>query len=144
MAENLALTLAHRRVHAYADESDELIRRHAEAMECHDCEDFLKKGIDAFKWLRRAEETVREADYEGIRETTPEIQESLALLYAAWMTPCEFAERWISSLAMRGYTPGNVEKFRSACEEAEETLQRRSWQSRANAARALNSAEEEW
>lgn len=144
MSENLALKIAHRRVHAYADESDELMQRHAEAMECRNCEAFLKMGIDAFKWVRRAEETIREADYEGISELTPEVQKALDLLYTAWMNPCEFAERWILSLANRGYVPENLEKFRNACEEAEGTIERRNWQRKATAARALNSAEEAW
>lgn len=144
MADNLALMIAHRRVHAYADESDRLMQRHAEAMECRDCEEFLKKGMDAFKWLRCAEETMREADYEGLYEMTAEVRSALDRLSAAWLTPCEFAETWISSLAERGYAPDNLKEFRETCEEAEDLVQRRHWQNQATAMRALNSAEEVW
>ena len=88
-------------------------------MECRDCEEFLAEGIEAFRWLRTAEDIMREGDYQGVFEFTAELQKVLDLLYSAWLVPLEFVENWISSLAARGYTPKNLPKFRKVCEEAE-------------------------
>ena len=144
MSDNLALSLARIRVHAYADASGELMKQHAEAMECRDCEDFLKMGIEAYQWLQRAEDTMREADYAGIFEFTRETRETLDTLYVAWLKPCEFAEKWIASLNNRSYFPDNLSKFRDACERAQESVQNRDWQNRATNTRVLGTAEESW
>lgn len=144
MADNLALIIARRRVHDYATESHELMQNHAEAMECRDCEDFLAKGIDAFKWLRNAEDTMREADYQGVFEFSEPIQQALDALYEMWLVPCRFADTWIESIAARGYVPDNLKKFREACEEADYTVQHRDWKKKATKARVSSSAEEEW
>jgi hypothetical protein len=144
MSDNMILNLAHHRVHAYAEQSDVLMRQHAEAMECRDCEVFLQRGIDANKWLRCAEESMREADKEGIFTFSQEIQDTLDALYLAWINPCEFAERWIQSLAERGYQPENRDDFRRACEETKDLLERRDWQKKAANARVLSTSKEPW
>lgn len=144
MTENLTLRIAQNRVRAYTDESDDLMKRHEEAMECCDCEDLLQIGIDAHKWLRRAEDTMREAVYLGLFEFTHEVKETLDILYAAWLEPCEFAEKWILFLDKREYIPDNLAAFRNACEKVEDTLQHRDWQNLATSTRASSEAEEVW
>ena len=62
MDENIILQVARGRVDKYAGESVDLMRQHAEAMECRDCEDYLKRGIDAFKWVQRAQDMLRELE----------------------------------------------------------------------------------
>ena len=144
MSDNTALTLAQRRVQAYASESDDLMKRHAEAMECRDCEDFLRKGIETHNLLRSVEKVVRESDCEGISEFSPEAQDELDALYVSWLKPCEFAELWIASLRERGYTPDNLDEFRKACVIARDTVESRDWQLAVTESREVSSAEEPW
>ena len=138
---NFVLDIATRRVHRYADD---LMRDHAQAMECRDCEEHLQQGIDAYKWLRRAEETLREADYEGILTFSKDLEMAIDTLYKAWLGPAEHAERWIKALRQKGYTPDNLNDFREICEDVKEIVGGREWGSKATKARASASAVEPW
>jgi hypothetical protein len=144
MPNDVLLELARRRIEAYAGETCELMRRHAEAMACRDCEDFLRLGIDAHKWLRRAEETLREAAYEGLLDFGPELHAAIDALNDAWLQPCEFAERWIAALAAGGYFPENLNEFQAACESVRDRAERRDWQVRASRPRVLHATDEDW
>lgn len=141
MDDNLTFEIAHRHVHAFADQSSEVMRDHADAMNCRNCEEFLRAGIDACKWLKLTEETIREGAYLGIREITTDIRDALDSLYESWLEPCTYAEEWISSLEERGYKPDNLVEFRNAREEVRDIVERRDWQRRATTARVLSSQE---
>jgi hypothetical protein len=144
MTGNLVLNLAHRRVRAYSEETDRLIGDHHEAMHCRDCEDFLQNGIDTLLRIRRAEETLREADYEGIFAFDAATRSAVGALYRTWLQPCEFAETWIAELREMGHVPDNLDEFRAACEFAKDAVAQVDWQERATRARALTSSEEPW
>ena len=141
MADNLALRLAQRRVHSYADE---VLQHHAHAMECRDCELFLQKGIDAHRWLSQAEETMRESDAEGIFSFSREMQDALGTLYQTWLGPCAFAEQWIDDLLKRNFHPDNLEDFRRVCDEVRDIVERQDWQTRTRKSRIIHHAEESW
>jgi hypothetical protein len=144
MRDNILLRLAHLRVHDYADESTDLMKRHEDAMECRDCEDFLKKGIAASKFLRMTDDIFREADAKGLASYDDEIRNAVQSLYVAWFNPIESVENWVQYLAARDYVPDNLEEFRKTCEEMRELSERRDWQARATSSRVLSSAEESW
>lgn len=148
MYDNIILSLASRRVRAFADDEqrrhETLIQSHEDALACRDCEGFLQLGIEAFKWLRRAEETMREADYEGLFDFDRETQDALDALYEAWIPPCKYAEEWIRILGERGYRPDNLDEFRNAQEGVSEIIEHRDWKSRARTYRAVAEAEEPW
>ncbi|MBW3538844.1 MAG: hypothetical protein KY476_01100 [Planctomycetes bacterium] len=139
MSDNLVLRLARHRLQEYADDA-ELMRQHAEAVECRDCEEFLQAGIDTFRFLRTAEELLREADWRGLHPMTPETREALHFLYAAWVEPCEDTKCWIRILSERGFKPDNADEFNRVSDEAHELLERSDWQRRATHARVLASA----
>ena len=118
--DNLALRTARKHVQNYSYESDDLMLRHAEAIDCRDCEDLLQLGIDAFKWLGRADRVIRSAVYRGLAEYDPSLDVALAALYAEWLKPCTFAEGWIAQQEQRGFRVDNLAEFRgvlrgSAC-----------------------------
>jgi hypothetical protein len=144
MSGNIPLNLAQKRVHAYAEQYDDVIALHHQAMDRMDCEEFLQLGIDALKSLRMAEETLREAAYEGIFEFRPEVREALDTLYNAWLRPCEAAGEWIERLRLSQHVPDNLDAFRKACEIAHEIVGRRDWRNRTSSARALCEAGESW
>ena len=89
--------------------------RHAEAIDCRDCEDLLQLGIDAFKWLGRADRVIRSAVYRGLAEYDPSLDVALAALYAEWLKPCTFAEGWIAQQEQRGFRVDNLAEFPSSC-----------------------------
>jgi hypothetical protein len=115
--DNLALRTARLHVRDYTGESDDLVRRHAEAIDCRECEDFLQLGIDAFQWLGRADRVIRSAVYRGLAEYNPSLDVALATLYAEWLRPCTLAERWIAEQEQRGFRVDNLADFRACCEE---------------------------
>lgn len=109
----LALREARRHVRSFSDEC-ELVQDHREGSECRECEAFLQLGIDAFRWLVRADETIRGAIYTGGAEHDARADESLRSLFRAWLRPCDFANQWIAAQQGRGYHLGNLDEFRAS------------------------------
>ena len=115
--ESLALRTARNRIRDYQDESTDLMNKHAEAMDCRDCEAFLQLGIDAFRWLARADEMIRASVYGSVREYDSELDVAIATLYAEWLRPCDFAEAWIARQEERQFRVDNLEEFCRCCSE---------------------------
>lgn len=109
-----SLRLAEKHVEEYRD-YDVLISQHKEAMECRDCEDFLALGIEAFKWLRRADKILRHAAIKGL-DVSADAVGALATLYHLWLLPCSHAEERIKQQEEKKYHPRNVKDFREASE----------------------------
>jgi hypothetical protein len=91
------------------------MKSHHEAMECLDCDDLLKVGIDAFQWLVRADEVIRSAVYSGM-EYDAESDQILQRLFREWLAPCEWVNQWIAVHQQRGYDLAHLEAFRK-CEQ---------------------------
>ena len=142
MSENLCLDVAQRRVRDYTDEADAAISASHEAEGCWKCQDFLQKGIDAYKWLKKAEEFLREADYQGLQQFTPELQNAVDAMYNSWVHPCETAEEWASVNLARGYQIDNLQLFRETCNEVREVIQNREWRKSAKHARILAASDD--
>jgi hypothetical protein len=115
-----SLRLAEKHVEEYRDK-DAIISRHEEAMECCDCEDFLQLGIEACKWLRRADRTLRQAAVKGF-DVPPEARDALAKVYRFWLLPCPHAEERIKQQKSRGFTLGNLKDFQEACEHVKQQV----------------------
>ena len=115
MEETLAFRTARRHVNNFAGESQELMKRHREAVECWECQAFLQLGIDAFDWLVRADAGYREAVYRRTAEYNPEVDGELRRLFTEWLNPCTLANEWITVQLERGYTLDNLNRFRD-CE----------------------------
>ncbi|MBS0266192.1 MAG: hypothetical protein JSS02_29955 [Planctomycetes bacterium] len=141
---NICLDLAQRHVAEYTNESDRLMREHGAAMKCRDCEEFLQQGINAFKWLRQADDFLREADAAGVEAYTAELRETFDLLYKKWLEPLAFAEQWIQENVKGGYAPDNLAEFSQICEEAREFVETREWRHLSRVARGKLSAQEDW
>jgi len=145
MSDRISLDEAQRLVREFTDDSDALMRNHEEAMECWACQEFLQKGITAYESLQHADEILRDAHAEGEFEFTANLREAVDRLYAAWLQPCAFANRWAEQIRAKGYEIDNLERFRSTCDEVEAALQEREWCKAARRARTLADADEpEW
>lgn len=108
-SDTLAYRSAKKHVADFQHESD-LLRAHAEAMECRDCESLLQLGIDAFEWLGRADTQYQFAMCDGM-EWSPEFEAALLQLYRQWLEPCESVQQWIQSLEQRGFQVENRQRF---------------------------------
>lgn len=113
MSETLAFRVARQHVRTFGDEVQ---RRHAEALECRDCEDYLKLGIDAFDWLIRADIAIREAVCKKEAEFEPEVDDALEAMMRNWLMTSEIASKWIELQLKRGYRVEGLERFR-VCEK---------------------------
>lgn len=115
-----SLRLAEKHVKEYRDQ-DVLMSQHEKAMACRDCEDFLESGIQAYKWLRRADRVLRQAAIERL-EVPEEARDALASLYRNWLLPCPQAEERIKQQADRDFRLKNLHEFRQACEYVEQQV----------------------
>ena len=108
---------AQKHVQNYKKESEVLMQAHQEAMNCRDCEAFLQLGIDAFRWIIRADRVIRKAVYKGVTEYDSDLDDQIAFLCREWLAPCEFAEKWVAKQLEREYQLENLVEFRKCCEE---------------------------
>ena len=98
-------------------------------MECRDCEEFLLQGMTAFRWLRHAEETFRQAALENLCTSQEDMEllkgamEALNILFAAWLRPREDTEKRIASLAGQ-FDVAHAADFRAACEYVQRKMQK--------------------
>ncbi|MGO8747292.1 MAG: hypothetical protein ACLQNE_15005 [Thermoguttaceae bacterium] len=118
MPETLALRIARQRVEGYEAAKKYIIEEHNEAMDCLDCEAFVQMGIDAFRWLIRADETIRRAIAAGRLSFDADVDAALRRLFVDWLRPCEVAEKWASRQHQRGNPVENYEELRKCREEA--------------------------
>jgi hypothetical protein len=113
----LAFRNAEMHVKSYSKESEDVMQRHAEAMDCRNCEAFLQMGIDAFEWLMRADRAFRMAIYRGEKEYEADSEKSLRILCRNWLVPCDVAEKWIETQQTKGYEIDNLDEFRRCVSE---------------------------
>ena len=112
------LQLAQKYVEEYTKHDDAMAQHYAVMEKCEACEEFLRLGVNAHKWLRQADETLREAARQGI-EVPAESRDALEVLYRDWLEPCADAEKLIKKQEDSGYAPGNLAEFRLAREDVE-------------------------
>ncbi|MDZ4818927.1 MAG: hypothetical protein SGJ20_08150 [Planctomycetota bacterium] len=117
MLDFLAYRTARSHIHAFTDESEGIFPGPHQAMECHECENFLQLGIDAFNWLTRADAENRKAIFSGRIEHDSQVDDAIDALYHAWLKPCGVAEKWIASQIGRGFELDNLEEFRKCVAE---------------------------
>ena len=118
-----SLRIAQRHVEMYSNQDSLMTAQHRDAMECRACEEFLSLGIGAYKWIRQADETLREAARQGF-EVPEEAVNALRLLYRRWLTPCRRASKLIDAQKANGFLIGNLGEFNAACEYVRSQVRR--------------------
>ncbi|HEX5443215.1 MAG TPA: hypothetical protein VFW87_05275 [Pirellulales bacterium] len=124
--EVLELAIARKRVSDYSDKATQP----EDTDECHDCKSRIEDGIEAYHWLRRAEETIREAVYQGliahaIYESS--VLPAIANLYVAWLQPFEQIEALADGQSNGEGKAANPAEFRECRESVRDWLQRQEW-----------------
>lgn len=109
---------AKQHIQQFSDEADDFLQEHHEAIECLNCESYLQLGIEAFRWLRRADAAVTTFARQGKLTPTIAIDAAIESLYRGWLVPCAFADRWIDTQASRGFQLKNLTAFRECETEA--------------------------
>ncbi len=116
---NLIFDLASRRVSKYAGTIDRGLPAVNEAAEC---EQSLVDGLDAIGWIRRADETMRAGDYEGIFDYSEELQAALKKLLDDWLQKATSVSTSAETLAARGVDLPHLNLFRERLAEVEEQV----------------------
>ena len=96
-----------RKAHTSGEGVDRILQAHTEAMDCRDCEDYLRLGLQAFNWLRTARKHIAEDIHSGQGVFNEELEQSITELYANWLEPCAEAEEWAANRSIAGtlWTP---------------------------------------
>lgn len=142
--ESLELQIASSQVQHFEDEVDPVVQQHQAAEDCSNCERFLELGINASKWLARAEEAFTVAEAEGLIERTASLDNAIKVLYQRWLDTGERAERWIARVQLNDYSIDNLQDFRVSAARVRDWLERRAWYEESQAAAAQRFAEEPW
>jgi len=112
-----ALRTAKQYVENFAKDFDEqLISDHQDAIECFDCEDFIRTGVDAYRWLILADQRFRRLILERkIDEPVQEkISELLERLIRSWHATSLVVDQRLATLLAKGFEV-DVGEFRD-CE----------------------------
>ena len=108
-------------------------------MECRDCEDFLRLGIEAFQWLQKAHQNIQDDVYQGRSVFDEHVEHAITKLYQRWLKPYNTAQRWMTSLQGQGFELDNAVDFARCSDEASAILEERRLAEAARRARLLSS-----
>jgi hypothetical protein len=78
---DVSLQLARRKVNQF----DDVLALHHEALACQECEDAILVGLQAWRWIERAEEILLEGEDENIVAYSPEAHAELHREYTQWL-----------------------------------------------------------
>ena len=115
--EPLALQTATSHVEQFATQYEYARREQFEGKDVYQCEAFLQLGIDAFRWLLRADYGMRQAFYSDVADYDSKMESVLMQLFREWLVPAEFAEQRAKAQSERGFAVSNLPQFRECCEE---------------------------
>jgi hypothetical protein len=86
------------------------------------CEGALIEGLDAIRWIRRADETMRAADYDGIFDYTEDLQSSMKMLLDDWMQKAGSVAQSAHELESRGAILPSSTAFREMLLNVQELI----------------------
>ncbi|HET6880434.1 MAG TPA: hypothetical protein VFI31_09780 [Pirellulales bacterium] len=121
---SLELAIAEKQLSDYARDA---VCASSGADECSQAECRLDRAVEAFRWIARAEEAVRQATYEGLTEFTPQVEESLDSLYRRWLGFSETTECDLIKLDEQGCIAANASEFREVAAQAREKINSMAW-----------------
>lgn len=96
----------------------------AEARDTAACQRRLGQAIDSFQWIVRAEETIRQAVYQGLIEFSAELDEAIEALYRGWLVSSEATERVLAEIQE---CPQDAAEFRAITSQARERINAMAW-----------------
>lgn len=95
-------------------EFESVMENHRDAMDCFDCESFLRLGIEAHRWLSTAERHIIARASKGY--PAPEVHEAMHSLFNGWLKTSQIAQIWIDRVSNNGFNINGLEEFYEARE----------------------------
>lgn len=121
--QSLDLAIAQKQVR---DLSDALARiSHQDA--CQECQYRLQEAVEAYRWITRAEESIRQGVYYGLIECTPHLDEAMQALYRDWVDSSEQTEKLVAHHTECGGEPLDVREFLEVSSLAREKVNSMAW-----------------
>ncbi|HVA46479.1 MAG TPA: hypothetical protein VNH11_08905 [Pirellulales bacterium] len=139
--ESLELAVAQKSLDDY---SAALANGDVQSLKAVACQRLVQQGIDAFQWIVKAEETIRQAAYQGLIDFSPELDETLEALYRGWLARCEQMQALIRQQILQGGDLDNVSEFARCRDSARDWIERHAWRKASSESLARRSASEPW
>ena len=122
--ESLELALAQKSLQEY---SAETLNGDVDSEKTAATERRLRQGIEAFKWITRPEETIRQAVYEGLIEFSRDFDGALEALYCGWLAPYERVQALTRQQILRGGELDSVAEFVACRDSVRDWIERHEW-----------------
>jgi hypothetical protein len=122
--ESLELAIAQKRLRGY---SAELARDGEESEECLECQRRIDEAVEAYRWVTRAEESIRQGVYEGLIEFTTQLDDAIQSLYRDWLALCEQTETLLARHLDRGGDPVDAGELSELSSLAREKINSMAW-----------------
>lgn len=142
--DNVNLQLAERYVARYCHKATAISVLGPNGGNGRNIDEFLQNGIEAYRWLCRAEETLREASYEGLFDFSSDVHEAFDALYLAWLKTSELAEPWIEVQRKEALPNELFHEYRQVRESIDEVVAQRDWAKQSRESLEARLAEEPW
>lgn len=142
--EVLELAIAQKRVSDYSGDSS---RVDGETATRSECKNRLQRGIEAYRWISRAEETIREAVAQGLIDHAiyeNSILPAIKRVYTDWLTPFEHVEAVVDQQSNGASDADTLAEFRHCGENVRDWLERHEWSSAAARSRRAALRTEPW
>lgn len=139
--ESLELAIAQKYLDEYSADALDGQRQCEEAAAC---ERRLEQGIEAFKWIARAEETIRQAVYEGLIDFSRELEEAIEALYSGWLAPWEQLQALVREQILQGAELDNVAEFAKCRNSVRDWIERHEWAKASKASQERRLKSEPW
>jgi hypothetical protein len=131
---SIALSSAQRHVELFNNGSAHLTGNGAAAGP-PDWEDLIQLGIEAFRWIERADARWRDSIRTSAASFSQHDEQSITSLYDAWLQSYADLESKIARHANDELAPENLTELRDCCEQVQEVLETRAWVNRSRVAR---------
>jgi hypothetical protein len=138
--ESLELVIAQKHLRDY---SVDAMNGHHQAERPSACQRLLQ-GIEAFKWIVRAEETIRQAAYDGLLDYSKEVDDALEALYRGWLAPCEQIEALARQEIVQDGELDCAREFAACRDNARDWIERHEWAKASQRSRQRRFESEPW
>lgn len=139
--ESLELAVAQKSLDEY---SAALAESDGKSIKAVACRRRVQQGIDAFGWIVRAEETIRQAAYQGLIDFSQELDATLEALYRGWLARRGQMQALIRQQILQGAEFDNVQEFAKCRDSALDWIERHEWTKASERSRQRRFASEPW
>ena len=104
------------------DHGTSVVDESRQAMDCLECDDFLRLGVEAYRWITRVDELLRFALYRGSCDYDETVESAILGLLTEWLSQSSAAIKWASLCKAHGYKLDNEAEFLECVSAAQGAL----------------------